>query len=223
MHRQSDTGSNIMTRSGITLFVAALLLQMPAARTAPLDKDGCAKLKAEQGQLEHAGTRGNMGKGPQWAKTNLEPEKLDQIRRLLEVDEQLLFRCHGKPLVNLPKDPVDADPAAREPGTDGVKAGKAPKVAKKEVVKKEGEKKDTGKKQAVKKAAAPANPTTTGAAKQEPEAGTAQPAAKAAPENKTAQKPPAAKKAKKKADDAYRAPTSEPGSNPFANQVAPKQ
>ena len=94
-----------MTRSGITLFVAALLLQVPAARTAPLDKDGCAKLKVEQGQLEHAGTRGNMGKGPQWAKTNLEPDKLDQIRRLLEVDEQLLFRCHGKPLVNLPKDP----------------------------------------------------------------------------------------------------------------------
>ena len=50
-----------MTRSGITLFVAALLLQMPAARTAPLDKDGCVKLKVEQGQLEHAGTRGNMG------------------------------------------------------------------------------------------------------------------------------------------------------------------
>jgi hypothetical protein len=220
MHRQSDTGSNIMTRSGITLFVAALLLQMLAARTAPLDKDGCAKLKAEQGQLEHAGTRGNMGKGPQWAKTNLEPEKLDQIRRLLEVDEQLLFRCHGKPLVNLPKDPVDPDPAAREPGTDGVKAGKAgkaPKVAKKEVVKKDGEKKDPGKKEAVKKAAAPpADPTTKGAAKQEPEAGT--------PEKKTAQKPPAAKKAKKqKADDAYRAPTGEPGSNPFANQAAPKQ
>ena len=208
-----------MTRSGITLFAAALLLQMPAARSAPLDKDGCAKLKAEQGQLEHAGTRGNMGKGPQWAKTNLEPDKLDQIRRLLEVDEQLLFRCHGKPLVNLPKDPVDPDPAAREPGTDGTKAAKAPKVAKKEVGKKDGEKKDAGKKEAVKKTAAqPADPATKGAAKQEPAAGTAP------PEKKTAQKPPAAKKAKKpKVDDAYRAPASEPGSNPFANQVAPKQ
>jgi hypothetical protein len=41
-------------------------------------------------------------------------------------------------------------------------------------------------------------------------------------EKKTA---PAAKKAKskQKADDAYRAPVGEPGSNPFANQVAPKQ
>ena len=215
-----------MTRSGITLFAAALLLQMPAARTAPLDKDGCAKLKVEQGQLEHAGTRGNMGKGPQWAKTNLEPDKLDQIRRLLEVDEQLLFRCQGKPLVNLPKDLTDPDPAAREPGTDGAKTGKAakaPKVPKKEVAKKEGEKKDAGKKEAVKKAAAqPADPAPKTTAKQVPEAGKAPPKSEATAEKKSAQKPPAAKKAKK-ADDAYRAPATEPGSNPFATQVAPKQ
>jgi hypothetical protein len=206
-----------MTRSGITLFAAALLLQMPAARAAPLDKDGCAQLKVEQGQLELAGTRGNMGKGPQWAKTNLEPEKLDQIRRLLEVDEQLLFRCRGKPLVILPKDATDPDPAAREPGADGAKTGKAakaPKTPKKEVVKKDGDKKDTGKKEAVKKAAAqPATtPATKGAPKQEPEAGTA------SPEKKTAKKA----KAKPK-DDAYRAPAAEPGSNPFANQAVPKQ
>src|SRR5688572_11885037 len=135
-----------MMRSGTTLFVAALLLQMPAARTAPLDKEGCANLKAEQGQLEHAGVRGNMAKGPQWAKTNLEPEKLNQIRRLLEVDEQLLFRCQGKALVTLPKDLTDPDPAAREPGADGAKTGKAAK-APKEVAKK-----DPGKKEAVKKA-----------------------------------------------------------------------
>ena len=192
-----------MTRSGLTLFLAALLVQMPAGRTAPLDKEGCAKLKLEQGELEHAGTRGNMGKGPQWAKTNLEPDKLDQIRRLLEVDEQLLFRCQGKPLVDLPKDPTDPDPAAREPGTEPAKAAKAPK---KEVAKKE-----PGKKEAVmKKAAAPpANPAT------KTEAGPA-PAEK---------KPPAAKKAKakQKVDDAYRPPV-EPGSNPFpSQQPQPKQ
>ena len=192
-----------MTRSGITLLVAAFLLYLPVARGAPLDKDGCANLKAEQGQLEQAGTRGNMAKGPLWAKTNLEPSKLEQIRRLLEVDEQLLFRCQGKPLVDLPKDPTDPDPAAREPGTEPAKAAKAPK--------KEVAKKDPGKKEAVmKKAAAPpANPAT------KTEAGPA-PAEK---------KPPAAKKAKakQKVDDAYRPPV-EPGSNPFPNQQPqPKQ
>src|SRR2546422_619224 len=131
MCRQLEPARKPMTRSGLTLFLAALLLQMPAGRTAPLDKEGCAKLKVEQGELEHAGTRGNMGKGPQRA-----------------------------------------------------------------------------------------NPPPKGEAKQEPAPGPASAEAKAL-EKKTG---PAAKKAKsKKADDAYRAPVGEPGSNPFANQVAPKQ
>ena len=99
-----------MTRSGLSLVIAALLLQAPAARAAQLDKDSCAKLKTEQAQLEQGGVRGSLGKGPQWAKANLAPEKLEQIRRLIEVDEQLLFRCGGRPLVLLPSDP---DPAAR--------------------------------------------------------------------------------------------------------------
>src|SRR5262245_41598595 len=101
-----------MTRSGISLVIAALLLQAPAARAAQLDKDSCAKLKTEQAQLEQGGTRASLGKGPEWAKVNLGPEKLEQVRRLIELDEQLLFRCGGRPLVVLPHDP---DPAAREP------------------------------------------------------------------------------------------------------------
>src|SRR5262245_48495671 len=128
-----------MTRSGTMVLLATLLLQAPVARTAPLDREGCANLKGEQAQLEQAGARGNMAKGPQWAKANLEPDKLDQIRRLLEVDEQLLFRCQGRPLVNLPKDPTDPDPAAREPGAEAAKAAKAPK---KEVAKKDPGKRD---------------------------------------------------------------------------------
>jgi hypothetical protein len=210
-----------MTRCGISLFIAALLLQMPAARTAPLDKGGCATLKVEQGELEKAGTRGNMGKGPQWAKTNLQPEKLDQIRRLLEVDEQLLFRCHGKPLVNLPKDPTDADPAAREPEAKGP-APRTPKA---------------GKKEAAKKAAAqPADQPAKDTAKDEAEAGKASPEPKGSspakadnkpeskPEKKTAQQPTAAKKSKSKpkVDDAYRVPATDPGSNPFGQQPASK-
>jgi hypothetical protein len=101
--------------------MAALLLQAIAARAAQLDKESCAKLKTEQAQLEQGGTRGSLGKGPEWAKVNLAPEKLEQVRRLIEVDEQLLFRCGGRPLVLLPSDP---DPAARgeTEGKDGSKA-----------------------------------------------------------------------------------------------------
>src|SRR5437762_6022113 len=127
-----------MTRSGISLVIAALLLQAPATRAAQLDKDRCAKLKTEQAQLEQGGTRGSMGKGPEWAKVNLPPDKLEQIRRLIELDEQLLFRCGGRPLVIIPHDP---DPAAREVenkegATKGppAKAAKAPDAEKKQTV-----------------------------------------------------------------------------------------
>ena len=88
-----------MTRSGISLVIAALLLQAPATRAAQLDKDSCAKLKTEQAQLEQGGTRASQGKGPEWAKANLAADKLEQVRRLIELDEQLLFRCGGRPLV----------------------------------------------------------------------------------------------------------------------------
>jgi hypothetical protein len=214
-----------MSRSTIALSLLAALVLSPGLRAAPLDKDGCEKLKTERVWLEQAGTRGFMSKGPQWAKANLEPGKLEQVRRLLEVDEQLLFRCRGKPLVNLPKDP-DPDPAAREPdSTDdakvpAVKPAKAPKAQKKD-------KKDPAKKPALKKAAAPAadppaKPATV--PPPEPKAAVAKPDGKseAGPAKKTAQKPASAKKTKsrQKAEDGGGAPAGEPGANPFAG---PKQ
>jgi hypothetical protein len=148
-----------MTRSGLSLVIAALLLQAPATRAAQLDKDSCAMLKTEQAQLEQGGMRGNLGKGPEWAKTNLAPEKLEQIRRLIEVDEQLLFRCGGRPLVLLPSDP---DSAAREvEGKDGAKGppakGTKTPAADKKPPAAEKKSPDVEKKKAVplKKAAAP--------------------------------------------------------------------
>jgi hypothetical protein len=189
-----------MTRRGIALLAAALVLPSAAMRAAPLDKEGCAKLKVEQTELEHAGVRGNMGKGPQWGKANLEPDKLEQIKRLLEVDEQLLFRCHGRSLVTLPKD-TDPDPAAQEPG-----AAKAAKVQK------------APKKDAVKKAAAPPGDAAPKAKKEQPAAKKTQAAPKAAadkaegePAKKEQKAAGAPKKAKAKAkgDDAYRPPSPE--------------
>ena len=57
-----------------------------------------------------------MGKGPEWAKVNLAPEKLEQIRRLIELDEQLLFRCGGRPLVVIPPRSRSGGPRGREQG-----------------------------------------------------------------------------------------------------------
>jgi hypothetical protein len=116
-------GRTSMMRRASSLVMAALLLQAPVSWAAQLDKDACTKLKSEQVQLEKDGARGSLGRGPDWAKANLGPEKIEQVRRLIEVDEQLLFRCGGRPLVVLPSDP-DAAPGegatskpARAPGT----------------------------------------------------------------------------------------------------------
>jgi hypothetical protein len=187
-----------MTRSGISLVIAALLLQGSAARAAQLDKDSCAKLKTEQAQLEQGGARGSMGKGPEWAKVNLAPDKLEQIRRLIELDEQLLFRCGGRPLVIIPHDP---DPAAREvENKEGAAKGPPAKATKAP---------DAEKKQAVplKKAAAPPpNQPAKGAAKETPPVKTApQPEAASAPakegEDKKAAVPPVGQPAKEAAKE----------------------
>ena len=111
-----------MKRCGIALSLITLLLELPAALAAPLDKDSCDKLRTEQGELEHLGTRANMAKGPQWAKSSLQLADIDHIRRLIEVDGQLQFRCNGRPLVELPAEneatPADgaAAPAGKPPG-----------------------------------------------------------------------------------------------------------
>lgn len=207
-----------MTRGGIALVAAALLVPTLALRATPLDKDGCTKLKVEQSQLEQGGTRGSMGRGPEWAKANLAPEKLDQIRRLIEVDEQLLFRCQGRPLVNL-RETDPQLPAAEGKQPPKRPLTKAPKAS-------EGEKKGPV---PVRKAAAP--PVEKAVVKEAPAAkkATAAPTPPAPPakdgkegEDKKAAAIKAAKaKAKAKANDAYRPPAPDWSSNPFADQLAP--
>lgn len=110
----------------LVLCLAAALLALAQAHATPLDADTCAKLKVEQAHLENAGVGHNMAKGPEWAKANLAAEKIEAVRRLIEVEEQLLFRCTGRLLVQLPPEP-DPDPAAAHPdaaeeGKDGPEA-----------------------------------------------------------------------------------------------------
>jgi hypothetical protein len=92
--------------------VAALLILARAGVSAPLEPEACAKLKDEEAELARKGAKTNLAKGPEWAKTNLTQTGIDDVRRLIEVEEQVQFRC-----------PVPAPPAAKE-------AAK-PKVAKK--------------------------------------------------------------------------------------------
>ena len=194
-----------MTRLGRVLGAQVLLLAWcgPAVAAA-LDQDACARLKTELLQLELAGTRTSMAKGPDWAKANLAADKLQQIKRLMEVEEQILFRCQGKPLVVLPEG-VDGEAAAvpAERGKDGAAAKPAGES--------KGAGKDAAPPAAKAKAAAPAAAKAAGAGAKAP-AGTA----KAAPEAATTPAPKPKPKPKPKVDDAYRpapaAPAATPGS-----------
>jgi hypothetical protein len=100
-----------VTSSRPLLFLVAVLAALAAltqARAAPLDNETCTKLKLEQGDLENAGVEQSMAKGPEWAKANLTPEKIQQVRRFIELEELIVFRCRGKTLVTLPPESEDS-------------------------------------------------------------------------------------------------------------------
>lgn len=189
-------------------------------RAEPLDAATCGLLKGEQGRMEQTGVRSSMDKGPAWAKSNLAADKLDQIRRLMELDEQLLFRCSARNLVELPPD-ADADPAAAKVDDEG----KAPAAPKTDAPAAPTAKSKSG--TAKKNASAPvAKAQPKEAAKAAPEAAKAapskkkpEPAKSAAGSTPASDKAAAAKpKPKAKVDDAYKPPPPDPSVDPFANQ-----
>jgi hypothetical protein len=184
--------------SRLVLSLAALLLALPGAMASPLDKEECDKLKLEQGQLEQEGVRANMAKGPEWAKGNLKPEQLEQLRRAIEVDGQLLFRCNGRPLVTLPKD-------LEEPREDGSEP--PPKAKEENAARPAPEQPTPGKAAAVTDKTGPHKAKAPASAKQ---AGTAAGVAATA---KAKVKP------KSKTDDAYKPPVTDPLADPFASQL----
>jgi hypothetical protein len=181
------------------LWVAGLPVAGPAL-AARLDKEACEALKAEQASLVGAGVRDQMAKGPEWAKANLSRDKISGIQRLIEVEEQLAFRCER------PRPAVAAAPAVNEgeePAAAGAKAAKGQKAAAPEAAAAPAEVAPAAKAKSKKarkpkaedaEAAAPAPAPVAPAAKDEAPA--------------TAPATPAAKKkaAKKPADDAFVAP-----------------
>jgi hypothetical protein len=197
-------------RLSVVRSLAALLLGLPGAMAAPLDKVTCDQLKLEQGQLEQGGVRANMTKGPEWAMGNLKPEQLEQIRRVIEVDGQLLFRCNGRPLVVLPKD-------LEEPREDG---SEPPKAKGEENAP---EQPAPGKAAATDKAATDKAATTdkTAARKAKPQSSTREERAAAgvvASGTKAKANSKGSLKAKPKADDAFKPPPGDPLADPFANK-----
>lgn len=206
-----------MRRFLVAAALATLALSFEGVRAAPLDAATCGQLKGEQVRMEQGGVRDRMAKGPSWAKANLAADKIDEVRRLIELDEQLLFRCSTRNLVELPAE-ADAEPAAAPPGAN--EDGKDAATPKADAAPPAGQKKPATK-------SAPGEPAKAPAVKAAPKdtAKTA-PAKKPAPAKDAGaaplpEKAAAAKpKPKAKVDDAFKAPPPNPDVNPFANQPA---
>jgi len=112
------------------LAVVALLATPRIATAEMLDEPACNQLKNEQQRLAAEGLKTEMLHGPDWAKANLPASRMEQIKLLMEVEEQINFRCP------LPPPPKPAEPAAAAPGEDGAAA---PKITKKKKGKKQRE------------------------------------------------------------------------------------
>jgi hypothetical protein len=188
-------------RAAIVMIV--LVSGVPALRAAPLEAAQCDQLKSEQDKLETQGVRKDYERGAQWGKTNLPAAKLEQVKRLISLDEQILFRCaNPKPNVQLKEDTTPPDD---QPPDEAVAA------------KKPAEKRKRGQAAAAAPAVAPPVPAAA-AAPSVAEPAAAQPA------------PPAAgakqqrAKARPKADDAFKpAPGTESVLTPPPGAVPPKQ
>ncbi len=108
-------------RFSIKIFgVVAAILTPSIVLAEMLDEPACNSLKNEQARLAAEGLKTEMLHGPDWAKANLPASRLEQIKHLIEVEEQIAFRCP------LPPPPKPAQPAAAAPsGDDGaVKPGR---------------------------------------------------------------------------------------------------
>jgi hypothetical protein len=79
--------------------VAVCGLAPAATLAAKLDNAACAALTDERNAITATGVKADMERGPEWAKANMPPERLQSALRLLEVEDQLEFRCgrRGKP------------------------------------------------------------------------------------------------------------------------------
>ena len=56
-------------------------------------RSSCRRIKTEFDALGASGIREIMTKGPEWAKSNVTKERMEQIRRYLVLEEDVRFRC----------------------------------------------------------------------------------------------------------------------------------
>ena len=179
------------------LMLALLAVSPPPASAVPLDPAACEELREKLETLRSEGAAADMARGPEWARANLAPERLQRIGTLLEVEEQLNFRCGiAKARITLPTTIEGGEEEIAGPGEATVEGTqrtiflpqKAPPAPKRPVA--------ATAPAAAREPAEKANQARKGQEKAAP------PAAKRVEPKKKAP----AKKKQPKADDAYRPP-----------------
>ena len=188
--------------------MSACVAGVPAALATPLDKGACESLKIERDTLSEKGVPADMEHGPVWAKTNLSTERMTEIARFIEIDEQLMFRCSrttaqpgGKAKAakdqpgKRPKDKAAPDKVGEDDDATPDTAASAKRPPEKVAKETEGAAPASG---AGTAATAPTAPATPPATATPPPAAAAAPAAKPVPP-KTAQR----RKKPAKSDDEF--------------------
>ena len=84
-------------------FCAALLLCAALSRpvhatAARIDAETCTQLRLEQIKFKQSGVLDDMKNGPEWAKSNLSPERLREVELYIQLDEQVKFGCRDAKL-----------------------------------------------------------------------------------------------------------------------------
>lgn len=167
--------STLPKSCSLALIALVVPLAVAGTQAAPLAKDACDTLKAEQSALAGTGLRADVAKGAAWAKANLSADRMKAIQRLIEVDEQIIFRCEIK------RPPADTDADA------GGDSGK-PEAAKPATAKAKPAVTDTPGKGEATADAAPVQPAAAGE-KAHGAAGAGGAEAKPEPKKKSAAKP----------------------------------
>jgi hypothetical protein len=81
----------------VSVVLALIVAGTGCAWAVKLDKAACDNLRTELAGAAAIGLKADMERGPEWAIVNLPPERLAAIKRMIEVQEQLEFRCGMRP------------------------------------------------------------------------------------------------------------------------------
>ena len=83
----------ILFRCLVLLAVSGTMGIAEEAEQSPTAAEQCKSHQAERGELERSGVRAWLAKDPSDPAAGLSQEQIGKIRRLIELDEAVLFKC----------------------------------------------------------------------------------------------------------------------------------